>query len=112
MEMSAERERGAVIARASGRIDSSNSREFHSDLEAVVSDNDSAVVLNFEDVSYISSAGMRVILLAAKSLQSSGTKFVLCSMDESIREVFKISGFDKIIPIHGSQTEALTAVDT
>ncbi len=112
MEISAEREGGAVIARANGRIDSSNSREFHSGLEAVVTHDDSAVVLNFEDVSYISSAGMRVILLAAKSLQSSGTKFALCSMDEPIREVFKISGFDKIIPIHGSQSEALTAVDT
>ena len=110
MEISAEREGGAVIARANGRIDSSNSREFHSGLDAVVSDDDSAVVLNFEDVSYISSAGMRVILLTAKSLQSSGTKFVLCSMEEPIREVFKISGFDKIIPILGSQSEALTAV--
>lgn len=110
MEISAEREGGAVIARANGRIDSSNSREFHSGLEAVVTDSDSAVVLNFEDVSYISSAGMRVILLAAKSLQSGGTRFVLCSMDEPIREVFKISGFDKIIPIHSSQSEALTAV--
>ena len=53
---------------------------------------------------------MRVILLTAKGLQSSGVKFVLCSMNESIREVFQISGFDKIIPIHGSQSEALAAV--
>ena len=112
MEINAERDSGAVIARANGRIDSSNSREFHSALEAVVTDDDSAVVLNFENVAYISSAGMRVILITAKSLQSSGTKFALCSMDESIREVFKISGFDKIIPIHGSQSEALTAVAT
>ncbi len=110
MEISADREGGVVLAKANGRIDSSNSREFHSGLEAVITNDDSAVVLNFEDVSYISSAGMRVILLSAKSLQSSGTKFVLCSMNESIREVFKISGFDKIIPIHGSQSEALTAV--
>ncbi|MYJ81940.1 MAG: STAS domain-containing protein, partial [Acidimicrobiaceae bacterium] len=66
--------------------------------------------LDFEDVSYISSAGMRVILLTAKGLQSSGMKFALCSMNDSIREVFKISGFDKIIQIHGSQSDALAAV--
>ena len=112
MEISADRDGGAVIARANGRIDSSNSREFHSSLEAVIDEDDSAVVLDFEDVSYISSAGMRVILLTAKGLQSSGVKFVLCSMNESIREVFQISGFDKIIPIHGSQSEALAAVST
>ena len=110
MRISAERDGGTLIARANGRIDSANSREFHSSLEEVVADDDRAVVLDFEDVSYISSAGMRVMLLTAKSLQRDGVKFALCSMNDMIREVFKISGFDKIIPIHGSQSEALTAV--
>lgn len=110
MEITAQRESETVIAKANGRIDSSNSREFHSSLEAVIAKDDPAVVLDFEDVSYISSAGMRVILITAKDLQSTGVKFVLCSMNESIREVFNISGFDKIIPIHGSQSEALAAV--
>ena len=110
MGINAERAGGTLIARADGRIDSSNSREFHSELEAVITDSDTSVVLDFEDVAYISSAGMRVILLAAKSLQQSGTEFVLCSMNDSIREVFKISGFDKIIAIHNSQAEALSAV--
>ena len=110
MGINAERSDGTVIARADGRIDSSNSREFHSELEAVVTDSDAALVLDFENVSYISSAGMRVMLLTAKSLQKSGTKFVLCAMNDSIREVFSISGFDKIIPIHSSQAEALNAV--
>ncbi len=109
MGINAERAGGTVIARADGRIDSSNSREFHSELEAVVTDSDTSVVLDFEDVAYISSAGMRVILLTAKSLQQSGKEFVLCSMNDSIREVFKISGFDKIIAIHDSQAEALSA---
>ena len=110
MGINAERANGIVIAKADGRIDSSNSREFHSDLEAVIAKSDTALVLNFEDVSYISSAGMRVILLAAKNLQKSGMRFILCSMNDSVREVFTISGFDKIIPIHNSQAEALSAV--
>lgn len=111
MRINAERADGTVIAKAGGRVDSSNSREFHSELEAVVAASDSALVLDFEDVAYISSAGMRVILLTAKSLQKSGVKFVLCSMNDSIREVFRISGFDKIIDIHDSQPDALLAVN-
>lgn len=110
MEIKAERTDGIVIARADGRIDSANSREFHSGLEAVVSASDVALVLDFENVAYISSAGMRVILITAKSLQQSGVKLALCSMNGSIREVFTISGFDKIIEIHTSQAEALSAV--
>ena len=110
MGINVEREGATAIARAAGRIDSSNSREFHSDLEAIITADDTAVILNFEDVAYISSAGMRVILLTAKSLQKTNINFALCSMNDSIREVFRISGFDKIIPIHDSQPEALTAV--
>ncbi len=110
MGINAGRAGGTVIAKADGRIDSSNSREFHSDLEAVITDSDTSVVLDFEDVAYISSAGMRVVLMTAKSLQQSGTEFVLCSMNDSIREVFRISGFDKIIAVHDSQAEALSAV--
>ena len=110
MGINTERANGTVIAKADGRIDSSNSREFHSELEAVIAESDAALVLDFEAVSYISSAGMRVILLTAKNLQKSGMRLVLCSMNDSIREVFKISGFDKIMPIHNSQAEALSAV--
>ena len=110
MGIEAERDDGTVVAMADGRIDSSNSRDFHVDLEAVITADDSAVVLDFENVAYISSAGMRVILMTAKSLQKNGVKFVLCSMNDTIREVFKISGFDKIIPIHESRSEARAAI--
>ncbi len=110
MEISAQRQSGTVVATVGGRIDSSNSRDFHSGLEKVITGDDPAVVLSFENVSYISSAGMRVVLLTAKSLRSRGAELVLCSMSDPIREVFKISGFDKVIAIHGSQSEALAAV--
>lgn len=110
MAIETERDDGTVVALADGRIDSSNSREFHIQLEAVIEADDSAVVLDFENVAYISSAGMRVILMTAKNLQKNGVKFVLCSMSDAIREVFKISGFDKIIPIHESRSEARAAV--
>ena len=110
MGINTERQDGTVIAKADGRIDSATSREFHSDLQAVITDCDSALVLDFEDVSYISSAGMRVMLLTAQSLQKNNMSFALCTMNDSIREVFKISGFDKIIKIYGSQAEALAAI--
>ena len=110
MAIETERDDGTVVAMAEGRIDSSNSRDFHVELEASIAADDSGVVLDFANVSYISSAGMRVILMTAKNLQSNGVKFALCSMNDSIREVFKISGFDKIIPIHDSRSEARAAI--
>ncbi|MCY4068150.1 MAG: STAS domain-containing protein [Acidimicrobiaceae bacterium] len=110
MEINVERHEGVVVIGAEGRIDSSNSREFHSGIEAAIADDDQGVVVDFERVSYISSAGMRVILLLAKTLKNKGTELALCSMQESVLEIFTISGFDKIIALHDSRSDAVSAI--
>ena len=110
MGVSVEREDGIAIAKADGRIDGSNASQFQADLQAVIDESDQALILDFESVSYISSAGLRVLLLTAKTLEGTGTKLALCSLSEPIREVFRISGFDYIIQIHDSQAEATSAV--
>ena len=109
MELETERQGDILIAKTDGRVDGANAREFQSALEATIDDNTSAVILDMERLSYISSAGLRVILLTAKSLQGRNAKFAVCSLSESIQEVFEISGFDKIISIHPSQAETLAA---
>ena len=110
MEISNERDGGTLIVHAAGRVDGSNSQEFQDGLEAIIGDGDRAVVLDLEQLSYISSSGLRVMLLIARKLQRQEAKFALCSLSESIREVFEISGFDRIIPVHASRPEAVTAV--
>ena len=110
MAINAEREGGTVIAKADGRIDGSNAGEFQADLQGVIQESDTALILDFESVSYISSAGLRVLLMTAKTLEGNGAKLALCSLSEPIREVFRISGFDNISPIHDSQAEAAAAV--
>ena len=110
LKVDADREQVTVIARAEGRIDSGSAQEFQAALENVIQPEDKALVIDFEHVSYISSAGMRVILLTAKTLQRQGGQLALCSLTEPIREVFKISGFDNIIAIHETRADATAAV--
>ncbi len=110
MEISTERHGETIVIKAAGRVDSSNSREFHSGIEGAITADDQAVVVDFAELAYISSAGMRVVLLLAKSLKGKQVKFALCSMSDAVSEIFKISGFDKIIAIHESQAEAVAAV--
>ena len=86
MKINAEREDEAIIARPDGRIDGSNAGEFQAALEAVIEEGDRALILDFASVSYISSVGMRVILLTAKTLQGNGSVLVLCSLAAPIRE--------------------------
>jgi len=107
MEMHTERENGILIAQAEGRVDGTNAREFEKALLAAIGENDRLLIIDLHQLVYISSAGLRVFLMIAKELQRRGGKLVVCSLSETINEVFEISGFSKIIPTHASRPEAV-----
>ena len=109
MAIYAEREVEALVIKADGRIDGLNARQFQEDLTAEISEKDNTLILNFESLSYISSAGIRVILTTAKMLQRRRGRLALCSLTDSVREIFEISGFDQIIPVHATKEEAISA---
>ncbi len=75
-------------------------------------DSGRAVLIDCEELRFISSAGLRAVLMTAKMLMNRNARFALCSLSEPIRDVFRISGFDKVVAIHPSRTEALTAFDS
>ena len=104
METTIERENGILVAKASGRVDGSNALEFQDTLEKSIGAEDKVVILNLGQLSYISSAGLRVVLLIAKSLQSRNTEFAVCELQERIYEVFQMSGFDQIISVHKTES--------
>ena len=106
--MEGRREGGTLVAELAGRVDGANALEFQDALESVL-DKD-VTVLDLERLSYISSAGLRVMLFASKTLLEKDGKFAACSLADSIAEVFKISGFDRIIPVFATRSEALTAL--
>ncbi len=106
------REGEALIAKAEGRISSVNALKFQEELDAAFVDADRLAILDLEQLSYISSAGLRVILVTAKGLQGRSIKFALCSLSESVLEIFQVSGFDKIIPVRDSQAAAIEALSS
>lgn len=109
MDLKTEHEDGVLIVKIGGRIDGSNGREFESEMDKMISEAERTVVLDMTNLSYISSAGLRAILLLAKTLWKRDAKLFLCALPSSIREVIEISGFHKIIPVHGTREEALAA---
>lgn len=111
MAINIERDGGTVIAKIDGRLDGANAQEFQGDLTASIEDSDRAVILDFENLSYISSAGLRVILITAKALRRQNADLAVCSLSDPIREVFEISGFDQIIPVRDSQADAIAALN-
>ena len=95
-----------LVVRPEGRLDGVTSPEFGDALSAKL-DEHSAMVVEFTDVVYVSSAGLRVILMAAKKCRQTGGKMVLCGLSEPIHEVFEISGFLSIIDVRPSLDAAL-----
>lgn len=60
-------------------------------------------------LSYVSSAGLRAFLVAAKAAETKGVSFSACSLGSDVASVFTISGFDRIVPIFDSISEATAA---
>ena len=109
MGLSVERSDGILIAMAEGRVDSANAQEFQGALTDAIDAADRAMVLDLGQITYISSAGLRVILLTARALKRQNAEMAVCSLSASIREVFEISGFDKIVPVCESRPDAIAS---
>ena len=110
LDLQADQVEGVLIVSVTGRIDGMNAQEFHQNLDKEIGVSDNPVVLDLEKLSYISSAGLRSILLIAKTLQGRKTRFILCSLPAPIKEIFEIAGFDKIINVLESRSDAIASV--
>lgn len=107
MEVVEKTQNGIRILGLLGRLDSNTSPEFEKRIFEVIEDGSKSVIVDFESLDYISSAGLRVLLKAAKELKRSEGKIVLCSMKDYIKEVFEIAGFVSLFPIVSSVGDAI-----
>lgn len=110
METNISKEKNATILTLSGRLDSNSSPQFEKQLQDYLVSPASHLVLDLNDLEYISSAGLRVVLNTAKAFRDCPYSFLTCSMQDHVREVFEISGFDTIITIHDTVDESLSAL--
>jgi stage II sporulation protein AA (anti-sigma F factor antagonist) len=91
-----------------GRLDSVTSANFERDLLEYIESGGTRLLIDFSKLDYISSAGLRSVLLAAKRIRASGGRMSLCSLNHQIAEVFDISGFSSILDIQPSYDAAVT----
>ena len=99
----------ALVVTASGRLDSNSAPA----LEAVLPARAQAspkLVLDLSGVPYVSSAGLRILLMGAKAARAAGHKLVLAGLSPSVREVFDISGFTSIFTLEADVDSALAAL--
>lgn len=100
---------GVMVVAIEGRVDGASAPRFERVLDAVADACTKGMVLDLEKLTYISSAALRVLLILTKALTRKGGTLTVCSVPDSLRTVFQVSGFDQIIPVHDTQAEALAA---
>jgi anti-anti-sigma factor len=85
--------------KSTGRLDTTTAAATEKALLALLVDDVNSITLDLSELDYVSSAGLRVLLVVAKAAKAKGGKLVLSSPRPAILEVIKISGFDRIINI-------------
>ena len=109
MQISTRTSNDIHIVAITGSLDSTTALEAQKSLDAVVA-GARKVALDFSQLDYISSAGLRILLGAAKQLRAKGGTLGMFGLNQSVREVFDISGFSSILPVYQSEGEALGAM--
>lgn len=92
-----------------GRLDGVTSKTLDAHLNEQFAAGVSRLVLDLAKVDYVSSFGLRLVLLAAKKLNGPGKRFGVCCLTENVRQTFTISGFSSIIAIHDTVEDAVSA---
>ena len=90
-----------------GRLNAQTSPDAQQQLTRLIEEGENRFLVNFEKLDYISSAGLRVLLAAAKQLKEIDGELRICRLNEVVREVFEISGFTTIFKVFGSESDAL-----
>ena len=109
MEIEEEDRNGVSIIAPKGRLDINTSPVAEAALLPKF-DSVKGIVVDFSALTYISSAGLRVLLMAAKRSKASGVPLALANLAPPILEVFEVSGFAKLFTIVDSREAAVASV--
>lgn len=110
MNLAIEKVGEVLVVSPEGQINSGNAAGIEADLLSHVEKGEHRFVLDMSNLNYISSAGLRVVLVLAKRLKQSAGALALCAMQPHVREVFDISGFLAILTVVDTRQEAVAKV--
>lgn len=110
MEVQTRKDKNVTIISVKGRIDATTAPAFENHLSDFITKGENTFLLNFRELEYISSAGLRSILATSKKLKEKQGTILLTGLQGPVEEVFKISGFHSIFKIFNSEEAALKEI--
>jgi anti-anti-sigma factor len=107
MEISTRTQGDVTIVAIKGSLDSVTSPQAQQALDGVIAGGGSKIAVDFTTLDYISSAGLRVMLGTAKQLKAKNGALRTFGLNQTVKEVFDISGFSTILAVFASEADAM-----
>jgi anti-anti-sigma factor len=109
MDISVRETGGVSVMDFTGNLDTNTSPAAENVVNQLLEGGNEKIIFNFMNLNYISSSGLRILLSTAKKMKTSGGKMMVCSLNDTVQEVFDISGFAAILDLASNEEEALAA---
>ena len=110
MEIQIKDSGGACVISVAGKLDAISASDYEKAMNQLIADGKTRFVVDFSELSYISSAGLRVLLSTAKQLKPKGGLALFANLQGNVQEVIEMTGFSTILGIHDSIDSALAAL--
>ena len=107
MEITEERRGNTMILCIIGKLDASTSKDLEVKVLSLIASKQDKLIIDLSQLDYISSAGLRIFLLAAKRMDEAKGKMILCSLKDGVKQVFDIAGFSSFLTLASSAEEAM-----
>lgn len=107
VDVKEERKGDVLIMRIKGRLDAISSPTAERKVFDSINNGQHKLILDFSGVTYLSSAGMRMLLSTTKKLKTLSGKLAVCCITTNVMDVLKMSGFDHVLELFKTEEEAL-----
>lgn len=109
MNVSTRDAQGGSVVDASGEIDMQSSPKMREQLRGLVAKKPKRIVVNLAEVKYIDSSGLATLVECLQSTKKTDTQLVLIGMNDNVKDIFELSGLNRVFQIMDSEEEALSA---
>ncbi len=110
MEITQEKVNDIAVISLSGRLNVTTTAELEQVFTKLLEEKQTKVLVECRELEYISSAGLRVLLTAAKQFKKISGEIALAGLSQNVKQVFEISGFTSIFPIYTTRDEAVKSM--
>lgn len=110
MDLQTTIENNAIVVTISGRLDAVTAPEYEKRVREMIASGNNDFVVDFAQLDYISSAGLRALLLMAKLLKEKNGNVCFANVDGNVRSVFEMSGFAALFKMENSVADALATL--